>query len=786
MFKRYLILAFRNLRKQRLFTFINIVGLAISMAVCLMVLVSLKETFSYDNFHPNASRIFRATTHVQTPDGRKYHLASTPLPLGDDIKRNYTDAEDVVSLYGALNGDAKTTDKELPVRGAFTTPSFFTVFGFKLKWGNAATVFSNPNSIVLTATTAERFFGTTDPIGKTMQIGKLGDYIVSGVLEPTESHSHIDFEVFAPVARVEILEQSGALTPRLNNWDNVDDSYTYVLMRHGKGASAFGSILARESHRYDIMIKEKRGSLYFEKQSFTKITPSQELYGDIGNAPPWGKVLAEALVALGLLLCACFNYVNLTIVRSLQRAKEVGIHKVNGAKRWQIFMQFIVESVILCLISLVLALILLTVFQPQLKLLDFKLLLLFTLFSITTGIVAGIIPAWSLSSFDPIKVLKNLVDIKLPGGIGLRKTLIVIQFTLSIASILFLVTVYRQFSFKAEMDMGFNRKDILDVPLEKTDYQLIKQRLLMLKDVEGVTASSGILGMPRHTGFCRIRTQDNKDGIEFGYYAADNDFIKIMGLSLVAGNNFPAQRTANQEQYIIVNEKATRTLGFKLPDEAVGHTVWVSDSVPVTITGVVKDFNYQPIEVDIRPMALRYDPAQFNQLQVKLIAGNKEKQVSEIQNIWVAFHPGKEMNAEWMDKSLKARNGQEVISLLGVLVLICTSIAGLGLLGIVSYTSFMRRKEISVRKILGADLLNLILLLSKSFIKLIFIASCIALPIGITGSMFFLRIFAYRVDLGILPMLGGFVVLLLLALAIISSQTWKSVLVNPTENLRND
>jgi putative ABC transport system permease protein len=334
--------------------------------------------------------------------------------------------------------------------------------------------------------------------------------------------------------------------------------------------------------------------------------------------------------------------------------------------------------------------------------------------------------------------------------------------------------------------MGFKRTDILNVPLEKADYQLMKQRLLTLKEVEAVTVNSGTLGMPRETKFCRIRTKENKEGIDFGYYAADNDFIKVMGLKLVAGNNFPEMGSLGQERYIIVNEKATRTLGFKHPDEAIGSAVWVSDSMPVTITGVVKDFNYQPIEVDIRPMALRFIPSEFTQLQLKLSKGNKTAQVSDVQNIWLAFNPGKEMKAEWMDDALAARDGREVISMLSLLVFICTSIAALGLLGIVSYTSFIRRKEISIRKVMGADVSALILLLSKNFIKLIFIAGCIAIPIGIAGSIFFLRIFAYRVSLGIIPMIGGFFALLLLAIITILSQTWRSAIVNPTENLRND
>lgn len=785
MLKRYIVLAFRNLRRQRLFTFINIAGLAISMAVCLMVLVSLHETFSYDNFHPHAGRIFRVTTKVETTDGRKYHMASTPLPLGEAINAGYKDVEQVTSVYSALIDDAAANGKEIPVRAAFTNEAFFRIFGFKLKWGNANTIFADPNSIVVSDNLAQRYFGAGNPVGKVIRFSKYGNYTISGVLETPPSHSHLDFDAYASLAAVPVLEQSKALPQMLQSWDQVQGAYTYVLMKEGKGSKAINDLLAVESHRYDIMKKEKRGSLSFASQPLNKITPSQELYDDITSSPPWGKVLTEALVALGLLICACFNYINLTIVRSLQRAKEVGIQKVNGAQRWQIFLQFIIESVILCFLSFILAITMLSIARPDLRIWNAEILLLFLVFSFVTGVVAGIIPAWSLSSFQPVKVLKNMVDIKLFGGIGLRKTLIVIQFTLSIASIFFLITVARQFSYKAVVDMGFARKDILDVPLEKTNYELIKQRMLGLKDVEACTATSGVLGMPRETRFCRIRTRENKEGIEFGYYATDNDFIKTMHLTLVAGTNFPAANT-DQERYIVINERAAGALGYKTPGEAIGQNVWLNDSTQVSIIGVLKNFNYQPIEVDIRPMALRFLPQEFTKLQLKMAKGDKPAQVAAVQDIWQSFNPGKEWKAEWMDESLAARNGREVVSMLSFLVFICTLIAALGLLGIVSYTSFIRRKEISVRKVLGADVISLLVLLSQNYLKLIFIAALIAMPIGILGSSFFLRIFAYRVSLGILPMALGFLGLFVLALITILSQTWATVQVNPAKNLRND
>jgi putative ABC transport system permease protein len=471
------------------------------------------------------------------------------------------------------------------------------------------------------------------------------------------------------------------------------------------------------------------------------------------------------------------------------------VRKVNGAQRWQIFLQFITESVIMCILSLIMAILLLMLMQsthfrglpvPDSNLLEPRLLALFLLFSIIIGVVAGAIPAWALSAFQPAKVLKNLIDIKLFGGLGLRKTLIVIQFSLSLTAIIFLVTVYRQFHYKAIKDMGFYRKDVLNVPLADVDFQRMKERMMQLKEVGTAAASSGTLGMPRHCSFCVIRTGDSKDRIEFGYYAGDADFLKVMHLKLLAGTTFPESASSEKEQYIIINEKAVSVMGIKSPADAIGRTLFLSDSLPVSIVGVIKDFNFQPIEVNIRPMAIRFVPAEFHQLQLAMLKGDKEQQVADVKKIWTDMHPGEIFTAEWMDEQLLSRSGGEMISMLGFLVFITTMIAALGLLGIVAYTSFTRRKEIGIRKVLGASAAGLLMLLSKSYIKLIFIAGCIALPLGYIGSVFFLQIFAYRVSTGILAMLGSFALLVFLALVTIFSQTWRAIEVNPADSLRND
>nr|WP_295869018.1 ABC transporter permease [uncultured Chitinophaga sp.] len=796
MLLRYIQIAFRNLRRQKLFAFINIAGLALSMTVCLMVLKSTKKNFSYDKFHPAASRTWRITSQATTQEGKHYHMASAPLPLTNVLRQDYPIAEEAVSLYGVLSGNVTAGKKKLPVSGAFTEPAFFQVFGFRLQSGNPATALSTPNSIVLSEATASRIFGTTSAMGKVVHFEKLGDYIVTGILASPPGLSHIDYDAYASLSSVPALEQQGLLPERLLNWNNVQDGYVYVKLKPGVGEASLATALSFISRRYYQPASKGTGSITLEEQSLRSISPSREMYNDIGSAPPWGKVLGEIAVGLALLVCACFNYINLSIVRSLQRAREVGVRKVNGAYRWQVFMQFIVESVIMCVLALLLAVALLILAEHYTTVgigflsgapVDFMLIGWFLLFSVLTGVLAGIIPAWALSSFQPAKVLRNMVDIKLFGGLGLRKTLIVIQFSLSLTAIIFFVTVYRQFAYKAAFNMGFARENILNVPLADADFQLMKDRMMQVKGVEMITASSGTLGVPRHSGFMQVKTAVNGNRMQAGYYAGDADFLKVMQLKLLAGSGFPATMPRDHEQYVIVNEQMVKAMNLASPSDAIGKAIWLSDSAMVSIIGVIKDFNYQPIEAPVFPMAIRFVPGQFTQLQVLVNTHDKEALTAGIKKAWQEMHPGETFSAEWMSDLMHEKtSGKEPVSGLAVLVFMITVIAALGLLGVVSYTTFTRRKEIGVRKVMGAGVSGLVLLLSRNYLRLILLAGLIALPLGYLGSRLFLQIFANRISIGFFTLAGSFVALLGIALLAIISQTWRAARSNPVDVLRND
>ncbi len=797
LFKRYVIIAFRNLRKQKLFAFINIFGLALSMAVCLLALMSTREQFSYDTFHPYPNRTYRITSPVKTPDGRVFPLAGAPLPLAGSLLTDYDIASQTVRLYTVLNENAgiSTGKKDLYVRGAFSEPSFFKVFGFRLAAGNEQTALAAPNSIILSKATAARFFGTQNAVGQVLHFEQKGTYTVTGVLQDPTTKSHIDLDAIASISSVPLLEKSGLLPDRLDNWNNANDSYVYVLLKPVLAGSKLDSSLSSIVKRYDKVEGQQSGSIAFVPQQLNHITPSGDLYNDINKGTTWGKLLAVIGVAFIILLSACFNYTNLSIVRSLYRAKEVGVRKVIGAQRYQIFIQFITESVLMALLALVFALGLLWgVMQndfsreivPDVPL-DIVMIGWFVLFSVFTGLLAGVLPAWALSSFQPVRVLKSMSEMKVLGALSLRKSLIVAQFALSMVVTILVTTVYRQFDLKATMDYGFRQKDILNIPFEEGSYTLLKNRLQQVPGVEIVSGTSSFLGNKYGASF-EVKTDAAATAVSMNYFMTDGDFIRNMGLKLLAGSTFPDNANGEQEQYVIVNESALHALHIKTAAAAIGQPLWLNDSTRVNILGVLKDFNFQPIERPISPMALRYHPADIRLIQVGVNpAANREQLLAAIAPLWKEQHPMKTFTYGWFDqellKQIEVKGMLYTISFLAFMTIV---IAALGLLGIVGYTTQTRRKEISIRKVMGAGTRNLIMLLSRNYLKLIVIAGLIALPLGFLGGNMFLQLFAYRVSLGIGTLLGSFLLLMGIALLAIISQTCTAVTTNPVNSLRND
>lgn len=778
MLKNYLKIALRTLSRHKLFSFINIFGLALSMSVCMIVMIRIKDQLSYDSFHPHANRTYRILSEVSNKKGDKFTMASSPLPLKEYLGKS---VEDGVQLYPAVNEKASSEEKQLVVRGAFTGPSFFNVFGFELSAGNEQAALKSPNSIVLSHDAAVKFFGTGNAIGKVLSFEKIGDIVVTGVLDK-KGKSHIDYDAYISISTVAAAE--------LSNWNSFEKNYTYVLLKNKQPVSELNNSLAQVAA---LITKDaKQGSFGFKAQPLNDITPAkQELLNDIGGGGGWGKLWAEIGIALIILIAACFNYTNLTIARALTRAKEAGIRKVAGAVRHQLFTQYIIESIVIALFALGVAtffLQLILQYQPfndgyemvPVVDIDVKIILWFVLFAIATGAVAGAMPAWILSAFKPVEVLKNLSTQKLFGNLSLQKTLIVFQFSLSLVIIIFLSAFYRQFTFLGSADNGFKTGNVLAVSLNGADHTLFANEAARIAGVEQIAPLSTNFGRDA-TGTMYASVEKGTQPLQLQYYFADAGLLQTMGLKLIAGTNFPG----NQEQYILLNETAAKAFGFK--NDAAGKFIWINDSTQLQITGVVKDFYYAGAGRNIGPMALRQKAGSYNVVNISVAAANKDKLVAQLEAAWTKTNPGKPFTYSWLDKELRAMNSQRAtISLLGFLAFMTITIACLGLLGLVIYTVETKRKEISIRKVIGAEVQQLMLLLSKGFIKLLLIAGLIAMPIGYVMSFVFLQAFATRIELGMSWLLLCFVFLLIAGLFTILSQTYRAAIANPVNSLKNE
>jgi putative ABC transport system permease protein len=793
----YLKIAVRNLFKQKLFSGINIFGLALSMSVCLLVLLRIKDQLSYDTFHPFPQRTFRIITELTNQQGNISRIARTPLPLARKLTDDYNIIEKAVRIYPAATQKAGNNAKELSIQPAFVDADFFTIFGFTLQTGQVQTALTAPNSIVLSKETAEKFFGTSNAVGQIISLGNMGNFQVTGIMNKSSIKSHIDFDAYASMSSVPVLESTGKLPGKLLSWNSITDGYTYVLLNKNAREK---QLTAAIEHISKDLIKQsnlkKKENLVFEVQPLQKIILGEELGYSMGQVGSKGKVLAEIAIGLIILLSACFNYTNLSIARSLKRGKEVGIRKVAGARRLQVFVQFIIESLLMSLLSLLVAYAILHLlinyapFSAELIPADItinnSLLLWFLLFSIFTGLLAGALPAWALSSFKPVEVLKNLSNIKLFGTNGFRKGLIVTQFTLSLVITIFTVIFSRQFHYMSAADPGFQREHIVTIPIPSNNYPVLAQEVQQLPGVTSVAATSTVPGNGA-SGKTVVKTAPGKDGVNVDYYHVDRHFISTMNLSLLAGNTFPEHTGSSKENYVILNEVALKALQIPSPRQAIGQMVWLNDTTQVQIAGVIKNFYYMGLQFPYTPLMLRNQPQDFRFLAIQTTAHYPATLIQNIEAIWKKYNPQQSFTSSWLKEDLsQRRSARATISMLGFLAFIAITIACLGLLGIVTYTIETRRKEIGIRKVMGAGVMTIVSLLAKNFLQLVFIAGCIAIPAGYLSGYFFLNIFANRIPLGAGILLISFAGILCMALLTIGIQVFRAAVANPVKSLRTE
>ncbi|GAB3704528.1 ABC transporter permease [Spirosoma flavus] len=789
MLRNFLQTAFRNLWKHKLFSFINVFGLASGMLVCLLAMIDIKGAFEYDSFHPHPDRTYRILTDVTTKTNDEYGFATSPLPLAETLKQQYPFFEDITRII-RNNGDFTANRKQLPMVYSSVDAGFFRIFGFRMAKGQAAIT---PKTAVLTKKTAELFFGSANPVGQRIDHPQLGGLTISGVLADPPAKTHLNFDILVSMPTLSGSDWERTRT----SWKLYNQGYTYVVLKPNTSAGRLDEVLPSLAKRVTKGIRFANEKGYsFRSQSLAKLTPAREelMFGT--NEPTVGKLATEMGVGLLTLLLAAFNYINLTLARSLSRAREVGIRKVSGALRWQLMGQFMAESVFLSLFSLALAYGMLQLVKPmpfvQQWLIggvewenDARVWLVFITFSIVTGLLAGVLPARVLSGFEPAKVLRSQTGLRVFRGITLRKSLIVAQFSISLLAMIALLGMARQQHYMGTADYGFERENVLTIPLNGLPANRLTAKLNQLAGVERISATAALFGDRGVYEQVAHRQKSGGDSSVVDVFATDDKLLSTVGLTLLAGQNMPVSVADSASRLVLINEEAVRAFKLGEPGAAVGQTLWLNDSTDVQIVGVVKDFKFSTLARKIHPLILHYQPDHFRYLNVKVVDGNPEAVKANIAQIWKKLNPYEPFAGVWYDDFLSNRHSNtDDISFMGLLIGFALSIACLGLLGMVTYTTQLRTKEVGVRKVMGARVDQVVWLLSWDFLKLLLIAGAIAMPLGYLATSFFLMTFAYHVSVGFGTLGACFGTMLVLGGLTIGWRTYRTALTNPTESLR--
>jgi putative ABC transport system permease protein len=801
MFKSIITTALRNMIRNKSFSIINLIGLSVSMSLAMLIIIIVKESYTFDNFHKDSERIYRVNTMAHRVEGGSEPYASTPMPLGRAIKEEYTFAEDVVTICRRLNGDATYGNVNVPLEGLIVDPSFLDVFNFPLEKGNPATALSQPNNLILTAETAERIFGKQEPLGQTISVSGYGEFTITGVLKKLTDRTHLEFQALGSTTAMAAFEKDGIVSPTTDNWNNYYASYVYFKLKEGKSIDEVNQALTAISKKYysNLQLETRDKGYDFYLHPLNEITPGPELSNQMGSGMPTMLLVFMGTLAGIVLIMSVFNFTNLMIAKSLSRAREIGVRKVVGAQRFQVFFQFVGETVVFAIISLVASYILLQFLKtgylqmpfneefPVSLNEDISLYFIFFGFAVCVGLLAGLLPAGYLSAFRPARVLKDAGNLKVYSKLTFRKVLMIVQFTFSVVFVTIVLIIYSQVDFMLTADYGINDKNIVNVRLQGLAFEKLAREV---KSLPGVVTVGGV---SHRLGTWADRASDYKKSREdqpfvMKDFLVDDNYINNIELEFIAGRNFDPTEQGAHEKHVILNETALARFQLNDPVSAIGQAIYVNDSVMLEVIGVVKDFHFRPLNSEIGPLALRYSTTDLGFLSARIDPAKKSEVFTSIEAIWKKLDPVHPVEMMMMDAEIddayRQAGFKDILIIVGYIAFLTVTLACLGMLGMAMYATQIRIKEVGVRKVMGATVPDVVILLSKSFMILIAIAVAIGTPISFALGNMFLDIYAYKIEITPLLMLTGISVIAILGLLVICSQTIKAAASNPVKSLR--
>ncbi|MBK8290145.1 MAG: ABC transporter permease [Flammeovirgaceae bacterium] len=798
MIKNYLLIAVRNLTKNFGYTAINIFGLAIGLACCLLVTLYIRFELSYENFHEKKASIYRYIPRGER-DGKVSMQTMLPAGFGPLINDSFREVEkftrfsDVDERALLRKGDVFLDAKTLSI----ADKDFFEIFSFPLLQGDAAQVFARPNTIAIAQSVADKYFPNKDAIGQVIRYNNTYDYEITGVFKDVPANSHLQFTYLTTFETIAKMIQDQYNFPA-DQFLNSLDAWNYSTYFYIPNEQDLEGLAKRIDQKFTEARKEE-----FKDQGlgdwlqpldeihFTKGIKADSANGDISY------VYIFSAVALLILIIACFNFMNLSTARAMKRAKEVGLRKVMGAFRYQLINQFLGETIVLVSISLFIGIILLEMLVPMFNSLvgqqleinylgENSVLLYIIVAGLLTGILAGSYPAFYLSSFVPAQVLKGQTGPS--GNAGLRKTLTVLQFGVAAFLMIGTLVVYQQMSFIQNRNLGFDKESIvyMNPPAELwTKREVMKQSLLTNSQIKSVAFSNGTPGMESATWQYDFPSLDLPKR-SMNTMIIDYDYLKTFGLEIVEGRDLSKEFSTDSTEAYLINEAAVIEL---MLDKPIGTPMRALDGHPIgKIVGVVKDFHYRSLHRKIEPLVLRYDPRNMWCMSVKMNSGNLKDNLTALEKEWKKLAPDYPFSYQFVDETIERQYQAEQNTgvLIGAFALLAIIIACLGLLGLTAFMTEQRKKEIGVRKVLGASVYGIIVLLSKEFSRLVLIAFFIVVPLAWYAMNQWLADFAYQVKISPFSFVAAGLIVLVIAFVSVFYQALKAAVINPSETLRSE
>lgn len=805
MWKNYMIIAWRNLFKKKAYSFINIFGLGLGMTCCFLIFMFVQDELSHDTYHEKGDRIYRLTHGSLPSKDQPENAGANPFwvwnnaPVGPAIKSYFPEIDKVVQFSGS--SDILLTDGENSYQeeGVFFMDSTaFDVFSWKVLKGNLKTALTAPYSMVMTESTAKRYFGNEDPIGKTLKgsdspgRSNAGDYTVTAVIQDIPSNSHFKFNILLSLSTFRIS------IPEVFDYWGYADFYTYFLVNENFNLDSFRQKIP------DFLAARQDNPLYTIRveplKDFYLRTDADRQPGETGSL---SNIYVFSVIGIFILVIAIINFMNLSTARSMERAKEVGIRKSVGAGRKHLVFQFLGESIIIVFLAMLASIIFVFSSMPLMDGMTGKELELTRFISWQTvptlvgilfvvGILAGSYPAFVLSGFRPVQILKG-ISVANSSGVSLRKGLVIFQFSLSIILIAGTIIMYNQMNHLLDKEMGFDKEQMLVLDYNydgiiNRGSSALKSELESNPAIISTAFSRSVPGGYFPNAGTDIENPDGemvRDGQAI--FQVGIDFIDHFDLELVAGRSYSRDFPSDSTSALVVNEAAARQYGYANPAEIVGKKFdqWGRAG---EVIGVVKDFNFISLHRTIEPLTLPFEAYASRFLSLKVKSDNLQKTIAEVEEVWKRIAPHRPFLYSFLDEDFNKQyqadfKFRKIFTAFSVLAIL---IASLGLFGLATYTAEIRTKEIGIRKVLGAEVSSIVALLSKDFIKLVLVAILLATPVTWYAMNKWLEGFAYKVEIGWWVYLLAGMLAVIVALATISSQAVRAAMLNPVNSLKSE